>query len=270
MEFTSTTQLSKAGKGLAQRRFTIFASAIIQNGSEIFQEVYGSPAENESVQKLKFRSEYSTIRDGVKYSAVLTGPRLDLIVSPQGSVPLGTPTSLDSLASASQSNDVLADFAVIPCVPESVRISFFEAAQRTLVSVPDITRLAFGEFFFLSATSKLEAYEKLNIQLPDLKLNPVRSSDLFYRINRSREIVLGDKKTTINRLAEWTAPALTMQIKSNPVDTTTIVAFAAATRTDINTALSPDLSKFGDAELKSITRMLFEFSAELIEKGDMP
>ena len=134
--------------------------------------------------------------------------------------------------------------------------------------VPTVQRLAFGEFFFLSATSKLEAYEKLSLRLPHLRLNPANSSDLFYRINRTRQVLIGGKEVGVNRLGEWTAPAITMRVKMNQVDTTTMVAFAAATKTDINTVQSLDLSDLGESDLKSVARVLFENSAELTEKGD--
>jgi hypothetical protein len=149
-------------------------------------------------------------------------------------------------------------------------LSFCEASEKLLKVVPEIQRLAVGESFLWSAASKQEAYKKLSLQLPGLYLDTEKSSDLFYRINRAREITVGVNTIAVNRVAEWSSPAVIMQVKLNDTDTRTTVAFAAATKTDVNTVPGFDLRKLSDEELRLVSGHLFAFSMELAEKGDVP
>jgi hypothetical protein len=80
--------------------------------------------------------------------------------------------------------------------------SFSPLAKRWLASMsPALKRMAFGAVLSLPVENATEGYRRLSPYLPNVKLDPEKSSDFLYQINRKRESrILG---LEINRLSKW-------------------------------------------------------------------
>lgn len=266
MEINSLSTLARVGQGLSELRFTVFTPSIIEGCDAVYQKFFGFPAENEAVQKRLFRSEYFTVKERIKCAVVQLGPRLDITISPDASA---TETAELTSENAAQMQQMIGGFAVIGN-DNGMRDGFIQSAQELLPRLGELKRLAVVEHYLWSAKSKEESYTRLAIFLPGLRLDPASSSDLHFRINRAKTLDFGGDAVTINRLGEWTSPALIMAIQVNNIDGATTTAFATSCKTDVNTAPKTDLSKLADSQKQALVQSLFELSAGLAENGDTP
>lgn len=262
MEFCKLEPLSKAVEGVSERRFTAFCSEIVEDGRRIFEEFFEMEPENETTQKAKFRSEFSVIQDGVKSAVIVTGSRVDVMCI----VEAGTASPVEGVESLrfEPGNGIeSAEFGVIRT--DESRADFCKASARFAKNLPGIVRLAVGEAFFWYATSRENAYQKLSALIRTLDLDPAKTSDFHLRINRFVPFQVGPKQIVVNRLTDWTAPAVTVEIKAADVKKT--IAFAASVKTDINTAPSDKLEWVDRPELENLTHALFVFSKDIAEHG---
>jgi hypothetical protein len=130
------------------------------------------------------------------------------------------------------------------------------------------TRIALGVGARSAAKSKVDAYTKISSYLPQLKVDPVGSSELLYQINRPRPS-RAMPPLSINRLSKWNVVTFTVAAvtASGPGVPTPLAVFYVA-ETDINT--SPENEKDLADSMPAIIRELEELTGEVLEKGDLP
>lgn len=140
-----------------------------------------------------------------------------------------------------------------------------------LPSVPKLQRIAFGSILFFPVENKNKGYERVQSFLPDVKLDPIGTSDFLYQINRPRKSSVGIEGLSINRLTKWSV-ATTFLYPIMPgvlrIDQT-LQSFACRLELDINTA--PDYpNEIDHDQANQIWPELFELAKEISERGDVP
>lgn len=81
--------------------------------------------------------------------------------------------------------------------------SFLEIMARWFKVSPPLRRLAFGTILVLPVESRESGYEVLGNYLPNVKLDPIGTSDFLYQINRPRPNQSQIPELLINRLTKW-------------------------------------------------------------------
>lgn len=81
--------------------------------------------------------------------------------------------------------------------------SFITIMSSWLKISPPLRRLAFGTVLVFPIDSRQLGYELLGNYLPNVKLDPVGSSDFLYQINRPRSSQTAISDLLINRLSKW-------------------------------------------------------------------
>jgi hypothetical protein len=266
MLFTELIPLAQSGHGIVERRFSAFGPAVIENGESIFNEFFGLGPDTTVINRAKFMSNFTRTKNGVKWAVTITPLRIDVGVSFDEAPPvpiLATPADLD----AAKQRGKFADFLAIPD-DAAARESFHQSCLALVGRMEGLSRLAISEHVLWNADSKEASSERLAKLLPKLEIDPATASDLFYRINRRRNPNVLGTEVAINRLAEWFSLTLVGVNPNSP--NVPILLHAPAVRTDINTALEQNLEGATKDLIAAIASILFEFSAELIEKGDTP
>lgn len=130
-----------------------------------------------------------------------------------------------------------------------------------------MVRLALGVGARGRANDKAEAYKKISPYLPNLKLDPIESSELLYQINRPRKsrTVSG---LTVNRLSKWNVAtfASSSMVVSGPTFVTPLATFYVA-ETDVSTGADNE-SNLADSAMALVGEME-QLTRELLEKGDV-
>jgi hypothetical protein len=148
---------------------------------------------------------------------------------------------------------------------------FIKLMTRWLQNSPPLVRLAFGAIVHEPAQDRVEAYRKLAQYLSDVKIDPERSEDFFYQINRPRRSeTIGTLK--INRLSKWSAGAILLarialdkqQMVQQPM---AIGNHSLRIELDLNT--DPSFAgELPSGELPKLLGELERLALELISKGD--
>ncbi|MBI3909962.1 MAG: hypothetical protein HY320_03400 [Armatimonadetes bacterium] len=79
-----------------------------------------------------------------------------------------------------------------------------------LANTPDLQRIAFGTVLLRPVGTIEEGYGLLSSYLPSVQIDPERSRDLLYQINRPRPSTCGPTDLQINRLSKWSVAAVQM------------------------------------------------------------
>lgn len=77
--------------------------------------------------------------------------------------------------------------------------------EKWVSEVKFVTRLAFGVVAKIPANDKADSYEILSKYLHSLKIDPVKSSELTFKINRPRTFEQEDFSIEVNRISIWGA-----------------------------------------------------------------
>jgi hypothetical protein len=241
---------------LAQLRLTAFYTDLdILKNPTWWRDVVGSEPESRTVRPSANELQESGLIDDKSYLLSVRLNRVDWLVIPT------LPTEENVLPER-----WIGSFA--DTVP-----SFSVLMERWLaIAPPGISRLAVGIVADRSATSKIEAYEKLAELLPALKIDVTGSSELLYQINRPKvsKVING---LTINRLAKWSSSAfMPIQLvlnagvqQSTPLASSN--AFVARTEADINTG--PEFSELAASSTVPLLAELFEYAWEILTVGDV-
>lgn len=80
---------------------------------------------------------------------------------------------------------------------------FLNRLESWMPHAPICRRIAFGAVYRAVAASKEEGYEILREQLQTVDIDPIGSSDFFYRINRPRQSKTAPFPLKVNRVAQW-------------------------------------------------------------------
>ena len=156
---------------------------------------------------------------------------------------------------------------------ESVQGQFGVLMKRWLKKSPPLNRLAFGAILNLPVKNLTEGYRLLGRYLPKVEIDPKKSRDLFYQINRRRPSKSGIKSLEINRLTKWSV----VQLRAGIVDLsaghgkfmeTAEPLVACRLELDINTA--PEFkSALKKTKLSKLFDELVELGMEIAHKGDI-
>ena len=142
-----------------------------------------------------------------------------------------------------------------------------------LETCPNAQRLAFGAILLYPVPDRATGYRQLMPYLPAIQLDPERSSDFLYRINRRRPSTSGIPHLEINRLATWSVMARQLQPVSISPEAvgyfpTPPRSFACRIELDINTApeFREELSR---DQFRAIFHELVHLGQEIATEGDI-
>ena len=232
-------------------RFTFFSDkALTLSGATLFEDFFGLTPDAETQRKAEFLSEYTTEKGSVLYQTIIAGPKVDFIV-----------------------NAALSPEKGFPVLPQEGNFEFrFSEASKNLLTKGQvhIVRVAIGAHHVQLVANKEDGYKQLSAKIPGIRLDE-HSSDFQYRINRPRTVAVGGQQVVFNRLSTWGCLSIKVGIEvAGGVSSQSTVGPAVSVNTDINTALSVDVSNLSEGLKKGVIEKLFELSREIPEKGDKP
>ena len=139
---------------------------------------------------------------------------------------------------------------------------------------PALVRLAFGAVLLQQVTTREEGYRQLAPYLHSVRLDPLRSSDFLYRINRPRDSACAITGLRINRLSTWSVvlqksgalvirPGTAFLLQPSTED------YACRLELDINTVpgSGPELPR---RQIAQVFQELVTLGSEMAEKGEIP
>lgn len=152
--------------------------------------------------------------------------------------------------------------------------SFLDLMSRWFKISPPLKRLAFGAILALPVDDRKSGYELIANYLPNVKLDPIGSSDFLYQINRTRKSQLDIPELEINRLSKWSiAKRGLVRVDLLPEARVSLFpssdTFSCRLELDINT--SADYKN--DLPVDKLTNVfpeLVELAKEIALKGDIP
>lgn len=232
---------------LAHTRFTAFGEAgKWPESAEFFGELFGFPPEDESRKKQEMKVEFSARVGCVNHMLAVQAGKLDIVISPVApeEIPVEIP--------------YLADWAA--CREHVKKMSF-----KVLAGDYSISRIAVGEQWLLPVQSRHEGYSGLGFFLAGVDMDPAGSKDFFYRINRPRRWQSKEWEIEINRLTTWGSISLHLV---GPNLMATRGGDCVSVTTDINTIPESKFISLPPDARQDLAKVLFEYSAEMTEKGD--
>jgi hypothetical protein len=237
---------------LTNLRFTGFMSAHQAVAlPEMFAAVAGADPEVDQTNRNEGSRTLSGAYGTFVFNLVLQSSRIDAVLMPHPH---------------HQEQD--GGFPSLAPLPEgSERSRTFITAVLTRFS--SFTRIAVAGTYILPQPDVPAAYRTLGNLLP-LKLDPNKSSDFMYRINRPRVLTIGDKAIVINRVSVWAAATLhTVSLNPPTGAQHEQIQTAVQVQTDINTVPATDLSQFTLVAKLHLAENLEAMSAELPLRGDI-
>lgn len=158
--------------------------------------------------------------------------------------------------------------------PDAVDL-FLKLMQRWLTPpmCPPIQRLAFGAILLQPTANRASGYALLDGFLPALDVDPHKSSDLLYQINRPRQSTCGVRDLLINRVSKWSV--MSIQFVGIPVITLPVTtklgpeSFACHAEFDINTDKDFQI-ELPKEQLAIIFQELVDLGKELARSGEIP
>ncbi len=231
-------------------RFTAFGQPDkLPNTGEFFEEIFGFPPESEVKKRNEMKVEFSTSAGGVNHVLGVQAGKLDVIINPAPADE--TPTEVPYLQEGMKCRDFLN-----------------RAALKVVDTDSGISRVAVGERWFLPVPSVRDGYAGLGFFLPGVDIDPDGSRDFSYRINRARQ---WKEQIGINRLSTWNCLSLNVAIHAGGgIPAAAQIASYVSLLTDINTKPEADFGLLDAESKRALVNVLFEYSAELTEKGDVP
>lgn len=228
-------------------RFTAFTTeAIVEQPENLFLGFFGIVHEIETRNKTAFTCEFARITESSHLRVVIAGQKIDFIA--QGMPTAGQEPGLPNL---------------------SDEIDFIKSAKDFL-KIVSVKRLAFGGQYFLLTQSREDAYSEMSKLMHYVDLDSSNSSEFAYQINRPRKLTFEGKNISINRLSNWATVRLESHSISSGAQEIIKESNAVAITTDINTDASLDMSLFDFTIKEKIIDTLFEYTNELLTKGDIP
>lgn len=152
--------------------------------------------------------------------------------------------------------------------------SFLEMMSRWFKISPHVRRLAFGTVLLLPVDNRKLGYEILGNYLPDVKLDPIGTSDFLYQINRPRNSQSQLPELQINRLTKWSVlkrGRLGFELSPSPQVTPFISSESFACRLELDINTSADYKD--DLPLDKLTDVfneMVDLTKEIALKGDIP
>jgi len=151
--------------------------------------------------------------------------------------------------------------------------SYLELMSRWFKISPSLRRLAFGAILTSPVDDRKSGYELIANYLPNVKIDPIGSSDFLYQINRVRISKL-ISNLQINRLSKWSVAKHGLaRVDLLPEARVSLFpsseTFSCRAELDINTSgdYSNDLPV---DKLSDVFHELVELAKEIALKGDIP
>ena len=133
------------------------------------------------------------------------------------------------------------NLALLGPLPEVVA-SLLKVVVPWLAKAPALARFAFGANLLQPVENVRDGYVRLQKYLPGFPIDPDKSSDFFYQINKPQPSATGIESLRINRLMKWSvqvAQRMTVVVGPGGVETRALGEEAACRlELDINTAPS--------------------------------
>jgi hypothetical protein len=166
---------------------------------------------------------------------------------------------------------------------ESVAIGLFTASLDKFIPIvdswlpkaPRMSRLAFGAVVHMPSESKEGAYKLLvPLLFPNVHIDPEKSSDFLYQINRPRTLQSGIPELLANRLAKWSVVQINELRGSIPSQGQMILSpvfkspqYFSRVEVDINTS-SEYKGVFAPEATAHVFGELVALGKEIISEGD--
>jgi hypothetical protein len=152
--------------------------------------------------------------------------------------------------------------------------SFLALMSRWFKISPPLRRLAFGATLALPVDNRKSGYELIANYLPNVKLDPIGSSDFLYQINRVRDSQLGILDLVINRLSKWSVVKRGLaRIDILPEARVSLFPssdiFSCRLELDINTS-GEYKNDIPSGKLVDVFHELVDLAKEIAVKGDIP
>lgn len=134
----------------------------------------------------------------------------------------------------------------------------------------DIARLAFGSRLLRKVKDRIESYKELKKILPNIKIDPEKSSDFLYQINRPRLSSTIDG-LYINRVSKWrcmNSKVLSLHLGSVPQSN--IATDIYATNLDLDISTNADRETILPLDtLQGLLKEFINLGEEIAQKGDI-
>jgi hypothetical protein len=223
------------------------------SGDEWWETLVGHPSETQTKRKSLVSQEVGQLASGQLILTIEPG-RIDWRLVPLKTEELPV-EEIPMIGGVSQGLDV-----------------FTPLMRRWLQEFsPNLQRLAFGADLALPVTSRVEGYEQIASYLRYVNIDPQRSQDLLYQINRPRSSRTNISNLTINRLSKWSVKMLAIgQVSMG--QTINLAEFGlpfCSLEVDINTAAEFE-DVFSRDQLLVIFDDLVDMGMEIAREGDIP
>jgi len=186
------------------------------------------------------------------------------------------PARIDWIFGPNEEPDIVAnELPNLGPFPES--LSIFQRSMNSWLSsgnVPPLLRLALGCVLHFPVPNREDGYRLLNSFLHEVEVDPVRSSDFVFQINKPRESTSGIPGLIVNRLMKWaiaTSFVAFLQFTPEPLSSqrTTQASFDCRLELDINN--SPEYREpLPNDRLLSLLNEFISLSTEIGSEGDIP
>jgi len=233
-------------------RLTCFPSSATEfNSANWYQDIVGEQPENTIIRaRDNFRQD----------EGVVNGQKIILGVQPM---------RIDWLMKA---NEEKGEF-LIGSFQDGLA-SFLELMSRWFKISPSLRRLAFGAILALPVDDRKSGYKLISNYLPNIKLDPIGSSDFLYQINRARNSRLDISELEINRLSKWSVAKQGLaRIDILPETRISVFpssdTFSCRLELDINT-LGEYKNDISSEKLDDVFHELVDLAKEISIKGDIP
>ncbi len=182
------------------------------------------------------------------------------------------PGRVDWVLTPRQEEGVLPQTKWIGLFPESLE-AFDPLMTSWLGNCPRLVRLAFGAIVAEPVPDRVAGYRKLAEYLPAVHLDPERSYDFLYQINRPRDSSIVET-LKINRLCKWSVTRFVpfmLTIASHAIQPIPIRAeeYVCRIELDINTA-AEFVGELPSQTLPQLFEELRRLAIEIATRGDIP
>ena len=180
------------------------------------------------------------------------------------------------------------DWVLTPIVPADMKIdgfpnfgvydgaasAFIEFFAQWIRGAPVFNRLAVGSTLVLPVQDKADGYRRIQRYLPAVTLDPERSADFSYGINRFRqsETVPGLR---INRLSRWSVAKLSgIRLEIGEPGMSRLMESPeglSACRLELDINTQPErVEPFAQNVAEPLLNELLRFGREIVDHGDVP
>lgn len=239
-------------------RFTAFLDAVENlDTTTWWAALVDTPSESRTVRPREAKSVDEGDVGGVRMILDVSGPRFDVHLA-ANLEPALRDGNLDAL----------------PSVREPLSLLQSVVSRWTALGI-GVSRIALGAVLLRPAIDKVDGYRVLQSFLSDVRIDPERSSDLVYRINRPRPST-EVKGMVINRVSTWTVTRFNRAYVSLvPTDgavaaqSTTTIAGPCAARLELDVNTFPRSERLSNAEVCSLAREIHLLVEEILMSGDV-